>query len=250
MNIRLGANIFHDIRHVIFDKDGTVIDSHIYWGEIIRRRATKILSMLSESNIQREDLELAMGFDCISEKLLPNGPIALKNREEVISILTCFLQFRGLGVNCIEIEKIFSQVHAEFIPKSDDFIEAIDGVAQVVQQLKTRNIALSLITSDSEIAAISALKKLNLFEYFDLILGKDSGCGHKKSGLPAVRACKLLNHKKAQTLVIGDAPMDYQMALNAGIPNTILIASGQISLRDLASTGSVVCSTIKDLHFT
>ena len=42
VNFRINDENLSGIEGVIFDKDGTLTDSHIYWSEIIRRRANKI----------------------------------------------------------------------------------------------------------------------------------------------------------------------------------------------------------------
>ena len=50
--INLKAKNFelNDIELIIFDKDGTITDSHYFWQEIINRRAKKICKKLSLHN--------------------------------------------------------------------------------------------------------------------------------------------------------------------------------------------------------
>ena len=43
IDIKIGNEIIKNIDTVLFDKDGTIIDSNIYWGEIIKRRSKKII---------------------------------------------------------------------------------------------------------------------------------------------------------------------------------------------------------------
>ena len=48
--------------------------------------------------------------------------------------------------------------------------------------------------------------------------------------------------------MIGDAPMDYISAKNAGIKNTILVSTGQISSDKLKDTSPYVIESLKDLE--
>ena len=50
------------------------------------------------------------------------------------------------------------------------------------------------------------------------------------------------------TVMIGDAPMDYISAKNAGINRTILVATGQISYLELQKTSLYVLNSLKDLE--
>ena len=68
---------------VLFDKDGTLMDSNVYWGEIIKRRAKKIIDTY-EVSLSEKELCLKMGYDTKEEKLLEEGPIAIVSRNRVI----------------------------------------------------------------------------------------------------------------------------------------------------------------------
>ena len=43
INIRSNKFLFKSIEGVIFDKDGTITDSHIYWSMIISMRTPEII---------------------------------------------------------------------------------------------------------------------------------------------------------------------------------------------------------------
>ena len=78
-------------------------------------------------------------------------------------------------------------------------------------------IKLGIVTSDSK---ESTEKTINYFEWNDLfqvIIGRESTPYTKESGEPTKLAVKELNANPNTTLMIGDAPMDYISAKNAGI---------------------------------
>lgn len=226
-------NLFENISHVIFDKDGTISDSHLYWGEIIRRRSVLLSYHCRPSIVDQHEIEFAMGYDHVLRKLVREGPIAIKNRDEVIDILHKFLASKGVVLEPSLISAIFEEVHLTFCDQSMDFIEPISGVKEFIISLKQNDIPISLVTSDTERGARNTLLKMGLENDFEFVAGKDSGLGHKVTGRPAEAACKYVGRSLNNTLVLGDAPMDFTMARNAGINNIILIASGQIPLSDL-----------------
>ena len=48
--------------------------------------------------------------------------------------------------------------------------------------------------------------------------------------------------------MIGDAPMDYLAAVNAGIEKTILVATGQIEKESLLETSPYTVNTLNEIE--
>ena len=47
--------------------------------------------------------------------------------------------------------------------------------------------------------------------------------------------------------MIGDAPMDYLAATNAGVDRTILVATGQIDFKTLKNTSPYVTNSLNEI---
>src|SRR3990167_9822573 len=81
-------NLCDDLRLIIFDKDGTLIDIHYYWAAIIRLRAQKIQEILfsrsSDPAQIRNRLAETMGLDIKTGRLKPEGPVVLKPRSFIV----------------------------------------------------------------------------------------------------------------------------------------------------------------------
>ena len=94
MNINLKfKNIeIKNIDTIIFDKDGTITNSNVYWSEIIYLRSTEIIKEFKLDKNYLSFICESMGLD-LNKKLLPNGPIALETRGKVIEILSKKLVF-------------------------------------------------------------------------------------------------------------------------------------------------------------
>ena len=169
--------IFHDISCIILDKDGTITDSHCYWSEIISRRSKKLINKVKLNKSLDCLIAESMGLETSTNKLLPEGPIALKSRSEVIKKLQSTLKANSINISQENIFDAFSEVHNEFKNHSHKFIKPIPDACDFIKRCKNWDLKLVLISSDTEVNSKKALKFLNLDSYFDMILGGDSGLG-------------------------------------------------------------------------
>ena len=85
-----------DIDFVIFDKDGTFIDIHKYWGRVVELRANAIIRYFNLSQNFYKPLCDVMGYDINSKKLPPDSPVGLYARGKVQEILLYFLIKNGV----------------------------------------------------------------------------------------------------------------------------------------------------------
>lgn len=223
--------IFENIDTVFFDKDGTFIDSHLYWGQIIKRRSRCLLDFYSINENKSDDICLSMGYDTISGKLIPEGPIALLPRCDVTIAVQNKLSSYGIDALKCDIEKIFDEVHEEFrssIQKETaTHVKILDGAEELFLSLKERNVKLGVITSDSRKNTEKILEYLNITQYFDLVMGKDDCDEPKRTGKPALVALKKLHSNPHNSISVGDAKMDFDMAFNADLEGAILVSTGQ-----------------------
>ena len=248
--ITIKSNKFEikSITGIIFDKDGTITNSNTYWSEIIKMRADEICRRYKINKIFYPYVCKSMGLDINTNLLLPDGPIALKSRGEVIINLINNLEELNINTSEKEVEDIFREVHEIFSLKVNSFIMPIDSAIKLIKKLSQHKVKLSLITSDSTKNANLALKKLNLDYYFDCVIGGDADLDKKSTGRPAKYVCEKLNLQREQVIAIGDASMDLEMSVSAGLLDCILVASGQTPLEKLELMTSNCISSLDQLE--
>ena len=237
----------NDISGVIFDKDGTLTDSNIYWAEIIKLRTKKLIDEYKIDKCNASLICRAMGLDAKRNLLLSEGPIALETRKTVIKKLLNEIGHFNKKINIESISRIFVEVNNEFKKKSQFFIKPIYPACEFVSVCKEQNLKLALITSDTEENAVKAINKLELNNKFDFIIGGDTGMGDKKNGSSALSFCDNYNLNPQKVICIGDAPADYIMAKNAKLKSAILVESGQIPLKDLLVLSKFSVSSLEDI---
>ena len=232
VDIKVNGEIIQNIEGVIFDKDGTLTDSHVYWSEIIRRRAKKLCDYFNLPDIEYVNLTFVMGLDINIGKLMPEGPIAIKSRNEVISSLEKYLESIGCSNSFDVIVNVIKEVNSEF-RDVNDFIKPINECISLVKKLKGLGVKIALLTSDTTKNAISMTDYLEITNYFDLIQGTD-GIGEKKSsGKSALEVCDKMSVSPQNVISIGDTEVDYIMSQNSKLGGCILVSSGQVSVVEL-----------------
>ncbi len=241
--------VYQEVESIFFDKDGTLIDSHFYWGSVIKARVSSAIERFGLRPSSFERLCSILGFDIKSGKLSSHGPIALVDRKTVIETFTNALNNEGADITSSDIEDLFDDVSEKIEANISNIIKPIESALIFLRSLLELKLPISIITSDS-------LKNTKLFmEIFgfsseNILLVCRDNCPHpKKTGLPAIEASSALNTNISKSLIIGDAPMDFYMAKNSGSQH-LLVSTGQIKYNQLKNLSPYVVESLSSLEIT
>ena len=240
-------NWIKDIDTILFDKDGTIIDSHIYWGGIVEARVKAVIEKLNIKSELYEELCLAMGYDTNIKKLIENGPVGNLSRDGVIGALIDSLKNNQVDTTYEQISDIFNIVHKEYLKEIEKHTFLIPGVKTFLEKLKEHNVKMAIVTSDAHANAVAILKYLQISDYFDLVIGKDDCSKEKKTGEPARLAINTLNSKPESSIVVGDAKMDYLLSKNGNLKGTLLVSTGQTPLHSLKKYVTTVVNSLDEI---
>ncbi|OFW35607.1 MAG: hypothetical protein A2074_04075 [Candidatus Aquicultor primus] len=236
-----------EISGLIFDKDGTIIDSHLYWGEIVRRRATAVIKHYGLSSANFDEICGFMGYSTELRRLKPAGPVALVARPEVIHSLAMGLTALSVKPETEELETLFGEVMTGFNKDILQYVKLLPGAEKFIARASEAGLKLSLVTSDSAVSAEKILAHTGLKQYFGPVIGRESVSADKKTGLPALAALSGMAVSPERTAAIGDAPVDAEMALRAGLKAAVMVASGQVLKSDLAELSRYVADSFAEL---
>ena len=237
-----------NIDTILFDKDGTFIDLHFFWGKMTELRCLEIIKFFGLEETLFPKLCFHLGYDLQTKRMLSDGITALYSRSKIIEIFKDNLVQYGIKTSNDIIAKIFDDVSEIFYKNIIEYTHPIEDAICFIKQLRQRNLKLGIVTSDSIISTRLTLKHFGWENIFDVAIGREDSVETKESGALTKLALEKLAANPETTIMIGDAPMDYISAINAGIKRTILVETGQLTIEELKKTSNFTVKTLKEIE--
>lgn len=236
-----------NIDTVLFDKDGTFIDLHYFWGKMSEMRVEEIIKRYNLSLDLFEKLCLKLGYDVLKGRMLADGITALYSRQIIIQIFCKDLKSFGVDISESDLAAIFDYVSDMFYKDMVKYTKPIDSAIGFIKKLREKNVKTGVVTSDSVESTMLTLKHFNWENLFDVVIGRESTKETKESGVPVKLALQKIHANPLTTVMVGDAPMDYIAAKNAGVDRTILVATGQVKKESLSESSQYTLNSLNNL---
>ncbi len=207
----------NDLKGVIFDIDGTLT-------------STNNLIFASFNFIAKKYLGKTLSNEEIVKLFGPTEDVILK-------------EFCGDNYEKAREEyyKFYSENHflADIYP----------GMKEILDELKSRGILLSIFTGKGREAATITLKKLSIYDYFDLIITGDEVKVHKPSPEGIEIFLKKYNLNNDEVIMIGDSPSDIKAAHAAGIKVASVLWDSLAKHHVLKMDSDYVFYTVEELKY-
>jgi len=250
INLKTEKWEINNIETILFDKDGTFVDLHYFWGRMTEMRAMEVIKHFYLNDVFFAEICLDLGFDIKTKKMLADGITALYSRSKIIEIFVKDLKKYHVNTTFQEIEFLFDLVSTKFYKEFYIYTKPIDDAISFIKKVRSNGIKTGIVTSDSVESTKLTLDYYNWNDLFDVVIGRESSSYTKESGEPTKIALKELNANSKTTVMIGDAPMDYLSAKNAGIESTILVSTGQINEKELKKISKFTVDSLAKIIFT
>lgn len=182
--------IMNRFKAVIFDLDGTLLDSMWLW------RAIDIEYLGSFGTDIPDDLQKS-----IEGKSFAETAVYFKERFRIPDTAERIMD----NWNRMAMEKYCSEVKLK------------SGAGELIEELYNKNIKLGIATSNSRELTFAALKSKGLYEHFKAIVTGDDVENGKPNPEVYLNAAKLLGVKPCECLVFEDVPQGILAAKNAGM---------------------------------
>jgi 2-phosphoglycolate phosphatase len=202
-------------RAVVFDLDGTLLDSY------------------------------AAIHECLSLVLDAFGrpPVAPEETRRMVGHGLEALVARAVGPeNVAQGVKIFRTRYEEIGPTSSTLLPGADAVTR---RLREAGIPLAIASNKPARFSRQILEALGLLERFAFVAGPDDGFPPKPAPHMVFVALATLGVKGAESVYVGDMPVDVATARAAGIP-VIAIPSGSATEEELRAVSPDLL--IRDLN--
>ncbi len=180
-----------DIKFIIFDMDGTLLDS-------------------------LTDLQNTLNY-CFRKVGFPE-----RSYQEVRSFvgngLRTLIERAALqGTTDKKIDEILEIFKPHYMMHCMDFTAPYEGIRDMLAKLKEDGYKMAIVSNKAD-EALKHLSQQFFGDYIDVAIGERAGMDKKPAPDLVYLAMEELGATKENTVYVGDSEVDYQTAVNSGLP--------------------------------
>ncbi|MBR5798856.1 MAG: HAD family hydrolase [Lachnospiraceae bacterium] len=179
------------IKLAIFDFDGTIADTR------------KAIIVAKQETMKKLGLRIASEEECASTIGLSSKSGFQKSYPELSDEMLDW---------CVVIYREFFEEKRLLYPP-----ELFPGIIEVLEALNEKGIVCTIATSRNGKSCREFLEQLGIAKYFSYVLCAEDTTLLKPNPEPVLKTLADLKFAPEEALVIGDMPMDIQMAKGAGV---------------------------------
>ena len=180
----------HPVRALIFDLDGTLIDSK-------RDLIHSVNAMLAEMGRARLDEETISGYIGHGAPLLVSRALGSTAKEE-------------------ELRRALQFFLAYYEEHKMDSTCAYPGIPEALAELSRKKVPMAVLTNKPVKISVRILDSLGLASHFRVIYGGNSFETKKPDPFGANKILNEFGAQPRETMIVGDSEVDVQTARNAG----------------------------------
>lgn len=173
-----------NLKAVLFDVDGTLLDTHEYIYQAFEHSLNKHHKLLT-----RKEIKKIMG----------------KPLEECYKILT-------------ELDDVteLADSHREFQTVNYHLSKPFPHTVKTLEKLQSKGILLAAITTRARESAKKTLETASILKYFNYFVGFEDVSRPKPDAEPLLKALNFLNVDPKDAIMVGDSEVDVYAGKNAG----------------------------------
>ncbi|MDJ0614691.1 MAG: HAD family hydrolase [Rhizobiaceae bacterium] len=221
-----------NIEAVLFDKDGTLIDFDATFNPAVEH-VIKTISNGDQS--LSEEIARLWDFDLKSGEIGAQSVIIAGSGYDITAAVAPLLGVDDVAALSRKIDALYGEICKETV-------EALPGVEATLFALKDQKFVTGIATNDAQENAEAQMNTLKFTDFFDRILGADSGYGAKPAPGMILGFCELTDIAPENTLMVGDSLHDLKAGKAAGV-FTCGVETGPATAEELAPFADVVLPT-------
>lgn len=204
---------------VLFDLDGTLIDSH----DVILASMRHAVNGVGGLGLSDGELMHMVGLPLIDQmKVFSGGDEALCDR-------------------LMKAYRAHNDAH------HDQMLRGFPGAAEALSRLRAMGLRLGVVTSKRHEPAVAGLALCGIDGFFEAVVGPDDWPEHKPAPGPVLHGCALVGVEPSRCMYVGDSPYDLQAGRAAGCA-TAAALWGMFSREELAAERpDVMCGSLGEL---
>ena len=225
-----------EIKAILFDKDGTLVDFDKTWAATNRKGA---LIAADGDAVLADVLLFECGMDPVSGKTRADSMFAAANADEIAAHMVA----HGSPFEAGELLALLDQVFVE----GAESPWPICDLKALMHTLAEAGLSVGIASSDGEAGIRRTVEVLGLSSDIGFIAGYDSGYGPKPQPGMLQAFAAHLGLEPSQIAMVGDNGHDMEMARAAGAGAAIGVLSGTGTRQSLAPLADVLIGSVADL---
>lgn len=206
------------IKGILFDNDGTLVDTHDLILMSMRHAAREVLG----AELPDEVLMAKVGIPLADQMKDFSDDMAIQSR-----MLTSYRTFNH--------------------DKHDEMVRLFPGEVEALERMASTGAALGMVTSKMHWLALRGLEVTGIARFMEVLIGADDCDKHKPLPDPVLAGVEALGLEPAECAYVGDATFDIEAGNAAGC-TTIAVTWGMGKESDLAAANpDHTCHTFTDL---
>lgn len=229
-----------NIKGLLFDKDGTLIEFHKMWLQVAQG-AVQDIRQLHYSPLSEQDLLASIGVH--GDYVDNHGLLAANPVEDTADY------WFELIKPTVSPKRFRQQVKQAFnlqVERKPELIQAIDGVKETLVQFKSAGFYLGIATADTKDSTLYTLKQSGLLELFDYVGYSDGDIEAKPHPALLNAFCEGREFNADQVVMFGDTVSDMEFGHNSGAYK-IGVLTGTASKEELLPYADIVLDSVSNL---
>lgn len=235
---------------IIFDKDGTLIDSFAVWPLLAEKRLDLIRRRVETNETTWQYLRRVMGLDSGLQGIDRRSPLVVGSPRDTAAAVATVLWLcagysweRGIG---IALEAFAAADHELGLEKQ---AVPFPGVMDTLRSLAGVGLRLAVVTNDTRGRCDKLLQLLGISEYLTAVVGSDE-VGRWKPFPDMVRlACRRMALSPQECVVVGDSLLDLEMGRRAGVGWCVGVLTGACRVEDFQIYADAVLPGVSAISF-
>lgn len=236
----------YDVKLVIFDKDGTLVDFRETWVGIVRSLIDAMGTYVPMSEALRTRVQEVLGVSVESGEIDGSGALAMGTSAECDALLTYCLHREGMRWD--EAQDLMRRLGDEVFRSEvrDRSVRPAKGVIGLLKRLKEKGVHTAIATNDNAKDALTDMFSIGAAPYIDAVVGADTVDNPKPAPDMVKKVCDHFQVDPSSALLIGDTVMDALLGRNSGVRLTIGIP-GIVPRKTLEEHMDVVVDSLDDI---
>ena len=225
------------IKAILFDKDGTLIETNGTWVPIYRLLLAQEFGA-GPSEVER--LLMQCGYDPETESFMAGSILAGGTTRQLVSVW-------WPNETALEQDQRARHLNLKYAPTVRQMLKPLLPLVPVFDALKAMGLLLGVATNDSEGSALGHMQEIGVDQYFAAIIGADSVAVPKPSGEMIALFCQKTGLHPQEIAMVGDNSHDLEEAHHGGAGLAIAVLSGNGGRDDLEPLADHVIDSVADI---